>query len=170
LLLTSADFGTTRSGGQATLTITSYQDATAGSSFRLFAARGTLAAPATLQSGDTIASLSARAWTSGTTFTQSGFFRFQAAENHSSTATGSSFILQVCANGGTTLATALTLDQDRKMTVPGAFAHTGSTFGVLNTAPATKQTVTGSRGGNAALASLLAGLVAYGLITDSTTA
>jgi hypothetical protein len=33
-----------------------------------------------------------------------------------------------------------------------------------------KQTVTGSRGGNAALASLLTALAAYGLITDSTTA
>jgi hypothetical protein len=35
---------------------------------------------------------------------------------------------------------------------------------------ASKQTVTGSRGGNAALASLLTALSAYGLITDSTTA
>lgn len=34
----------------------------------------------------------------------------------------------------------------------------------------TKQTVTGSRGGNAALASLLTGLAGMGLITDSTTA
>lgn len=34
----------------------------------------------------------------------------------------------------------------------------------------TKQTVTGSRGGNAALASLLTGLATMGLITDSTTA
>jgi hypothetical protein len=34
----------------------------------------------------------------------------------------------------------------------------------------TQQTVTGSRGGNAALASLLTALATYGLITDSTTA
>lgn len=37
---------------------------------------------------------------------------------------------------------------------------------IISTAPA----VTGSRGGNAALASLLAALVAAGLIVDSTTA
>lgn len=42
------------------------------------------------------------------------------------------------------------------------FASTGSV--------ASKQTVTGSRGGNAALASLLTALATYGLITDSTTA
>jgi hypothetical protein len=76
----------------------------------------------------------------------------------------------VNANAGTTLAAGLTIGQDRTLTIPGPLAHTGSSFGVLNTAPVTKQTVTGSRGGNAALASLLADLVAYGLITDSTTA
>jgi hypothetical protein len=36
-------------------------------------------------------------------------------------------------------------------------------------APAAKPTVTGSRGGNAALASLLTALAAYGLITDGST-
>lgn len=34
--------------------------------------------------------------------------------------------------------------------------------------PAAKQTVTGSKGANAALTSLIAALVAYGLITDTT--
>ena len=43
-------------------------------------------------------------------------------------------------------------------------------FGVFATTPATQQTVTGSRGGNAALASLLTALAAYGWIVDSTTA
>lgn len=42
------------------------------------------------------------------------------------------------------------------------------TFDTLT--PTTKPTVTGSRGGNAALASLLTGLAALGLITNSTTA
>jgi len=43
-------------------------------------------------------------------------------------------------------------------------------IGFYGTSPQTKQTITGSRGGNAALASLLTGLAALGLITDSTTA
>lgn len=43
-------------------------------------------------------------------------------------------------------------------------------IGFYGTSPQTKQTITGSRGGNAALASLLTALAALGLITDNTTA
>lgn len=47
----------------------------------------------------------------------------------------------------------------------------GNALGFFNaTTPATKQSVSGSRGGNAALASLLTALATYGLITDGTTA
>jgi hypothetical protein len=42
-------------------------------------------------------------------------------------------------------------------------------IGAFNGAQAAKQTVTGAKGGNAALTSLIAALVAYGLITDTTT-
>jgi hypothetical protein len=41
------------------------------------------------------------------------------------------------------------------------------TLGVFGATPAAKQTVTGSKGGNAALASLLTAMANYGLITDS---
>lgn len=47
---------------------------------------------------------------------------------------------------------------------------TNPAMGFQGTAPIAKPTVTGSRGGNAALASLLTALANYGLITDSTTA
>ena len=40
-------------------------------------------------------------------------------------------------------------------------------IGLFGTAPIAKQTVTGSRGSNAALQSLLTALAAYGIITDS---
>jgi hypothetical protein len=46
---------------------------------------------------------------------------------------------------------------------------TGTT-GFNNTAPVAKPSISGSRGGNAALASLLTALAAYGLVTDTTTA
>jgi hypothetical protein len=46
---------------------------------------------------------------------------------------------------------------------------TGTAVGFHSTAPIAKPTVTGSRGGNAALASLLTALANYGLITDSST-
>jgi hypothetical protein len=42
--------------------------------------------------------------------------------------------------------------------------------GFNNTAPIAKPTVSGAKGGNAALASLLTALVAYGLVNDTTTA
>jgi hypothetical protein len=45
--------------------------------------------------------------------------------------------------------------------------HGSGGLGFYGTAATTKKTVTGSRGGNAALASLLTQLAAYGLITDS---
>jgi hypothetical protein len=47
---------------------------------------------------------------------------------------------------------------------------TAAAIGFLGTAQQAKKTVTGSRGGNAALASLLTQLANYGLITDSSTA
>ena len=49
------------------------------------------------------------------------------------------------------------------------FQHVAANLGFYGTAPAAKQTVTGSRGGNAALASLLTALANIGLITDSST-
>lgn len=49
-------------------------------------------------------------------------------------------------------------------------AHLGSTLGFYAATPVTKPTVSGSRGGNAALASLLTALATLGLITDGTSA
>lgn len=45
----------------------------------------------------------------------------------------------------------------------------GGTLGFFNAAPTIKPTITGAKGGNAALASLLTQLAGLGLITDSTT-
>jgi hypothetical protein len=52
----------------------------------------------------------------------------------------------------------------------GSAVKFASTTGFNNTTPIAKPTVTGSRGGNAALASLLTALANYGLVTDSSTA
>jgi hypothetical protein len=169
--LDAADMSTTRSGGQATFTITSYAASSSLSSFRLYSSRGTSASPSTLLSGDAIALLSARAWTSGTTFTQCGLFRFAATENHTSTATGSQFLIQVCANTGTTLATGLIIDHDLTFTIPGSLKHTGSTFGVLNSTPVTKGEITGdlSTYNETAFKAVIAKLADFGFWTDSTT-
>jgi hypothetical protein len=52
--------------------------------------------------------------------------------------------------------------------VPHLRLNGNTAMGFFNTAPALKQIVTGARGGNAALASLMAALAAYGFVTDST--
>lgn len=54
--------------------------------------------------------------------------------------------------------------------INGDLNHDGSNIGFFATAPTTQKTVTGSRGGNAALASLLTHLAAYGLIVDGSSA
>jgi hypothetical protein len=73
--------------------------------------------------------------------------------------------VQIVVLSGTTLwlaAVGIATEIQGDLRVDGGYG-----FGV---APAAKPTVAGSRGGNAALASLLTGLAARGLITDSTTA
>ncbi len=56
------------------------------------------------------------------------------------------------------------------LTIEGDIDHNGTEIGFYGTAPAAKPTVTGSRGANAALASLLTGLAGLGLLTDSSSA
>lgn len=63
----------------------------------------------------------------------------------------------------------LVLTNTTDYNITGANLKIVNNVGFNNTAPITKPTVTGSRGGNAALTSLLTALANYGLITDSTT-
>lgn len=52
----------------------------------------------------------------------------------------------------------------------GGHTLTGTTAGFFGAAPVTKPTVSGAKGGNAALGSLLSALASLGLITDGTSA
>lgn len=61
------------------------------------------------------------------------------------------------------------LDLDGGTATIGDLVHEGANLAFFSGAGTTKQTVTGSRGANAALATLLDALEAYGLITDSST-
>lgn len=61
-----------------------------------------------------------------------------------------------------------TVTTEAELEIDGALNHDGSTIGFYGTTPQSKPTVTGSRGGNAALASLCTQLAALGLITNST--
>jgi hypothetical protein len=89
---------------------------------------------------------------------------------------GSDFSLERWSDAGDSLGTALSISRATgaatfggAVSVGGALSVT-SNLGLFGTAATTKKTVTGSRAANAALASLLTQLAAYGLITDSTTA
>ncbi len=63
--------------------------------------------------------------------------------------------------------TNISFTSDGKVIVGGTMIHDGSQLGFFSHAAASKPTVTGSRGGNAALASLLTALAGLGLLTDS---
>jgi hypothetical protein len=71
-------------------------------------------------------------------------------------------------SANTTLTLGIQFGTSLEITAAGA--RFDAKVGFNGTTPIVKPTVTGSRGGNAALASLLTALAAYGLITDSTTA
>ncbi|GGQ48878.1 hypothetical protein [Streptomyces asoensis] len=59
---------------------------------------------------------------------------------------------------------------DDALIVALMFRHMGTTLGFFGAAAVAKPTVTGSRGGNAALGSLISALASLGLITDGTSA
>ena len=54
--------------------------------------------------------------------------------------------------------------------ITGILQHSGNVIGYFGTSAITKHTINGSRGGNVALADLLANLAAYGLLADASTA
>lgn len=66
--------------------------------------------------------------------------------------------------------TNVTITNAYALWVDDGSARFDGNVGFFAATPAAKQTVTGSRGGNAALASLLTALATFGLITDSSTA
>lgn len=78
---------------------------------------------------------------------------------------GSNLTLLARTDAGGSLATVLTITRSS-----GAFGIGNVPVGFFGTTPASKQTVTGSRGSNAALTSLLTALATYGIITNSTSA
>jgi hypothetical protein len=77
---------------------------------------------------------------------------------------GTSADVNLYRSGANALAT------DDSFAVGSDLQHFGTNLGVYGATPVAKPTVSGSRGGNAALASLLTALASIGLITNSTSA
>lgn len=63
----------------------------------------------------------------------------------------------------------VSIEADGTLNLAADFQHSGTNLGVFGTAPTTKQTVVGAKGGNVALTNLLTALANYGLVTDNTT-
>ncbi len=83
---------------------------------------------------------------------------------------GSSYVFARFSDAGAFLDYAVTISRATgQVTLADALA-VGGNAGFNGAAPIAKPTVTGAKGGNAALASLLSALAAYGLVADNTTA
>ena len=139
---------------------------------------------AALQSGDYMMSVFAWGWDGASYAPSAGFQMFcdgAVATNSvpgrlsiSTKAVGSTTMIErmIVNNAGNLLLGTTTdgLTASGSLAIAKDLAHRGTLLGFYNTAPAAKPTVTGSRGGNAALASLLTALAGLGLLTNSTSA
>ena len=90
---------------------------------------------------------------------------FQIKDSNTGSGTPTTLNLDTGRSAGHTLS--VSLSGTEKAYVLGSGDASFQKFGANGTAPLSKPTVTGSRGANAALASLLTALANYGLITDS---
>ena len=161
----------TEEGSAATLTRYSGDAAADTPGLLLRRARGTTAAPAATGSGDTLGRLMFHGHTG------SGFSFCASIRCYQDGAVGTRVpgrLVFETGTGSAGPASALTLYSDKSASFAGAVTCASTlkvtgNIGFYNATPAAKPTITGSRGGNAALASLLTGLAALGLVTDSTT-
>lgn len=164
--------------------------------FRGVRFNGTYQVPTPLLLASTLAQMTGEGLASdSSTVAISGIVRILSREALTPTAAGGQVQLAVCDVGSATIKNILTAqgggsgigewvcNQTTLRVIPSTNAqlrlpnNTGSQFewnstgiGFYGTAPIAKPTVTGSRGGNAALASALTQLAALGILTDGSTA
>ncbi len=167
---------------------------TAGAQVQGLFARGAIGSLAVVQAGDALLALGGQGY-DGTNFNQQAAVRILATEAWTGSARGAEVQVIATASGSTAqqgvikfrravgvTAAEVVSDSATLRIIPitsGALRNPSNTadliewnatgLGFFGTAPIAKPTVTGAKGGNAALTSLLAQLAALGLITDSTT-
>lgn len=106
----------------------------------------------------------------GAGFGNGAFIRAVAIETWNSGARGTKLEWYTVQAGTTTPAVGVTLHDDKRLELEGTLDHDGSLIGLNGSTPVAKGTITGSRGGNDALASLLTYLASRGDIIDNSTA
>ena len=112
LNIAGAALGITRDGSASLLRLASYRDTNAThATFAADVARGSLAAPAYITNTGLMAEFIVRPW-DGTTIgnVTSGRLAFRASENHSGSARGTRWTIELTPNGSTTIAEAGALD------------------------------------------------------------
>jgi hypothetical protein len=110
----------------------------------------------------------------GLTYSTSGasrwIFQIPGGVTESGSNVGSDFSLYAMADNGTTVvAQPLSFTRSNGLTTVGAGLRVNGNLG-FGVTPIAKPTVSGAKGSNAALGSLMTALAALGLVTDSTTA
>lgn len=137
--------------------------------------RGSIASPTQISASDSIFSVLAFPYINGA-FRAAASIEMKAGTSIGASSYATTIGLWTTPNGATSRSVKFEVDTNgdcrvvQDLEIDGDLNHDGSNIGFFGTAPAAKQTVSGSRGGNAALADLLTELAEYGLITDSTTA
>ena len=154
---------------------------------------GTPAAPAAVGSGNSVVDLAANPF-DGVSTSRTAAITAQTTEAHTPTAKGTQWLIQVTPPGTTALTQIIrffgdTVSQQIIGVLPtlkirplggtgqlrtptdsaSMFEWNATGIGEYGAAPVAKPTITGSRGGNVALANLLAALALRGSLTDSTT-
>lgn len=142
---------------------------TQGGSLDLRLARGSRAVPTAVLSGDQLGDIRFVGY-HGAGFSTGVHLRAQATENWSATNKGAKLTFFTVPNGGTTIVGALVIHNDKSLEIEGDLNHDGAKAGFMGAAPVVRPVVSGSKASGAAWASLLAAMVALGLVTDSSTA
>jgi hypothetical protein len=103
-------------------------------------ARNTKASPQAVQTNDILGSFGG-AGHDGSAFTSyMASMWFEAAQNWSSGVNGTQIRFRTTANGGSTLADALIIHNDKSLEIEGAINHDGAAIGFFGTAPAAQNT------------------------------
>ena len=115
-------------GSLSRIAMRGYSSDAAGSAIRVTKFRGTIGAPQAPQSGDSLGRFEFAGYATTSADGLSGaYFESVTTEAWGATAHGTKVLLYVTPNTTTTPVLAATIDQDKKVTLPGAMAVTGHT-------------------------------------------
>lgn len=148
-----------KDGGAPNFQLAAFNNTQAPNTIGARLARGTEAAPEAALSQDTVLQIAGQGHTGSGFPGASARIRFRTSEAQSPTARGMQVEIETTPKGTNAVTNHL---------IVGGVANVPG-IGFLGAAPVARQVVTGSRGGNAALASLLQALANLGLIDNQTT-